>query len=476
MATESRTLFPGIAIQAPPAWGIEPVPQEHRRLRAIDIAVLWGDLGVGFLVLAAGALLVTILELSLVEAVAAIVIGSVLGSALLGLAGYIAATAGVPTMVLTRAALGTRGSYLATLLNVVQLLGWTAFEIFIMAHVAASLTRSVVGLETYALWAVVFAAICTLMAIGGPIVVVRQWLEKFAVWVVLGTSAFLFVWLFANFDIPALLRQPGKGGPFWAGVDLVIAMPISWFPLVADYNRFARARGESFWGTFVAYAVANVVFYALGALLVLALTTSPAPVPFTEAIVAALGAVFLGWLALVIVLVDETDQAFANIYSTAVSIQNVASRVPQRALAVAVGFVGLVLALLLSMAEYEFFLLLIGAFFVPLLGVVAADFFVVQRGSYRVEELYRRGGRYWYAGGVNLAAVLVWLVGFVVYQWASPTPLPGWPEAFGSLFTGVGLPFPLLPWFGGSIPAFIVAFVLYAAFGRLARTPSTGAR
>ena len=443
---------------------IAPVTPDQRRLSGLDLAVLWGDLGVGLLVLVAGALLVP--GLSLGEAMLAIAIGSVIGSFLLGIAAYMGAAVGVPAMVLARAALGLRGSYLPTTLNVLQLLGWATFEIFVMAQVAAAVTQRAFGLELYAFWAVLFAVICTLMALGGPVVIVRQWLKKFAVWVMIATSAWLFFFLFTAHDVPALFREPGRGGlGFWAGVDLVVALPVSWFPLVADYNRFARRPGGSFWGTFVGYALANAVFFTLGALLVRALGSGP--FELTGALVAALGALALGWLALVIILVDETDEAFANIYSTAVSLQNAFSRIPQAALVVAVGAVALVLALLVSIAEYEVFLFLIGAFFVPLLGVMAADFFVVARGRYDAAELYRRGGRHWYRGGFNLPAIAVWLAGFAAYQWLSPSPVPAWKDLLGSLFGSLGLPFPLAAELGATVPSFVLAFVAYAVIGTL---------
>jgi NCS1 family nucleobase:cation symporter-1 len=390
-------------------------------------------------------------------------VGSALGSLLLALGGYIGARVGVPTMVLTRAALGIRGSYLPTALNVLQLMGWATFEIYIMATLAASITRTTVGLEAYAAWAAIFAVAATAMALWGPFVVVRQWLERFAVWVMAATSAYLFYYVFSTYDVAALLREPGTGAlSFWAGVDLVIAMPLSWFPLVADYNRFARRPRSAFWATFGAYAVANFVFFALGALLARAIGAGP--FELTGALVSALTALALGWLALLVVLVDETDQAFANVYSTAISLQNALSRVPQAALVVAVGAFALLLALLIDIAQYEIFLFLIGAFFVPLLGIVVADYFVVRRG-YESSELYRPGGAYWYTGGLNIPAIAIWILGFAVYQWASPTPVPAWMDTLAAAARAIGLPFPAAAQFGGSAPSFLFSFLAYAVLG-----------
>lgn len=437
---------------------IRPIPKAERRLSAIDLAVLWGDLGVGLLVLAAGALLVPGLGAS--DALLAVVVGSIVGCALLAVAAYIAADAGVPTMVLTRAALGLRGSALPTVLNVVQLLGWTSFEVLVMSQFADRIAQHAGLPSLFPVWAFAIAAFCTAMALGGPLVVVRQWLEKFGVWAMIATSVALFALLATRYDLTEILRRPGTGDiGFWLAVDIVVSMPLSWFPLVADYNRFARSRGGSFWGTFAGYFVANVAFFGLGLLAVLALETDPAGLAGSVVDLLLSGTGFAAWLlglvAVLVILADETDNGFANIYSAAVSTQNVVTRVPQAILIVLAGAIGAGLALVLRNADYEGFLLLIGSVFVPLLGVVAADFFVVRRGRYEADELFEPDGRYWYGRGLNLPAILVWVVGFVLYEWLS-----------GGL-AGLGVPAPAGAVIGATVPSFAAAFALYGLVGGL---------
>ena len=167
-----------LRIRAPPEWGIEPVPREHKILRGVDLFVLWSSLGVGLLVLAAGALLVP--GLSLLEALAVSLAGSVMGSVLLASAGLIGSKYGVPTMVSLRPILGVKGSYIPTFLNVVQLVGWTAFELMIMGMAAANISGRFLGDYTNCFWVIVFAICCAALALGGPLVVVRKWLERAA--------------------------------------------------------------------------------------------------------------------------------------------------------------------------------------------------------------------------------------------------------------------------------------------------------
>jgi len=421
-----------LRIQRPPEWGIEPVPQEHRIMGFLDYFALWSSLGVGLLVLLAGTLLVP--GLGLGQALLAILVGTLVGNFLLAIAGLVGSRESVPTMVLLRPVLGIRGSYIPTVLNILQLIGWGAFEIIIMAEAADKISQTLFGFSNYVLWVAFFAIFCTLLAIGGPLVVVRQWLEKFAIWLVYATTIYLTWYLVSHYDIGALLRQPGTGEmPFWIAVDLVIAMPISWMPLVADYNRFARRAGPAFWGTYIGYFVANVWFYALGALFILALGTGD----LIPAILALAG----GWVALILILVDETDNAFADIYSAAVSGQNILSRTRQWLLAVIVGVICFVLGVSVPIAEYENFLLLIGSVFVPLFGVLAAHYFFVEKGRYETAELYKSGGRYWYAGGFGWKGLVAWFLGIAVYHLVANA----------------------LPWLGASLPSFVIAFLAHLA-------------
>ena len=156
--------------------------------------------------------------------------------------------------------------------------------------------------------------------------------------------------LFVQYDVLSFLRQPGTGElPFWLAVDLAVAMPVSWLPLVADFTRFAKTSRAAFRGTYLGYLLANVWFYGLGALFVLTLQLGePTPENLATAIVALTG----GVVALVVILVNEVDNAFADIYSASVTLQNVLPKTSQRALIVGIGVVSLALAAFLPMGQY----------------------------------------------------------------------------------------------------------------------------
>src|SRR5213078_1629519 len=159
-----------------PMWGITPVPERLRVLGGVDTTLLWTNLGISLLVL----VLPAYFDLSLKKALLATVVGGLIGNAMLALAGMIGADGRVPTMVLQRAPLGQRGSYLATVLNVLQCLGWAIFELIVIATAAGLLSDTLFGFKAIWVWKLLFGGLATLLALLGPIGFVRRFVRKFA--------------------------------------------------------------------------------------------------------------------------------------------------------------------------------------------------------------------------------------------------------------------------------------------------------
>ena len=455
MATDTAKGIP----PAVPA-SIAPIPAERRTLSSLDVGILWNDLSLGLLVLVTGGFLVPAFDLAGV--IGAVALGTFLGCLPLAAVALAGAREGLPGMVLFRPALGRTGSAAPSVLNVVQLLGWTAVEFWAMGRLANALSIEFLGVDAFAVWLALVAVGCTLLAIGGPVLVVKRFLERFGTWIVLASGVGLTVSLFAT-GTPFEGWPPATGGlPFLLAVDLVIVMPISWLPLVADSTRFARRERGVFGATFAGYALGNAWFYVLGALLVLHASAPPDALGLGRTITELVG----GSLLVAGLLVGEAPNAFANVYSTAVSALNVAPRVSERAFTIATGAVAFVLALLVTMDRYEVFLFLIGSVFVPLGAVFLVDYFVRAHGRYGSEAVFGRA-----AEGVRWAAVVPWLAGFFVYQWSVPTGPGWWTDGVEALFSGIGLPFPLFDSrLGASLPSFAVAFALSLVL--LRRRPS----
>ena len=435
-----------------PNWGIEPVPERLRVLGTFDGFLLWANLSVSLLVIVAGAFLVLPasefgLGLSLPVALAAIVAAAVVGNLLLGLAGGIGADARVPAMVLLRAPLGQRGSYLPTGLNILQCLGWSVFELIVIATGASALSREVFGVGGVAFWKILFGVVATALAFLGPVGFVRRYVRKFAVWIVIGSLLYLCWWSLHGQQPVALWHRSGSHA-FWPGFDLVLASIVSWTPLAADYTRFSRSRRAGFWGAGLGYFVPTIPLFALGAVIAMSRHISDAPGLLTA--IAAGGAASV--LALLALTVDESDEAFANVYSGAVSLQNLVPRVPQRLLVAATAALATGGALLIDLRNYQPFLYLLGSFFVPLFAVLLADWMLAGRHYARADVFE--------GPAVRVEMIVAWLAGFSLYQWLYPQGPGWWTEVVAHAHPHA------LPWGGASLPSFAVAFGL-AALARL---------
>eukprot|EP01030_Chromulinospumella_sphaerica_P017606 gene17606-17439_t len=411
-----------------------PVPAARRVFGALDAFSLWFSLGIGLLVLQAGAFLVP--GLSLGAALGAIVVGTVLGVLLLAAAGLVGAETGMSAMGSLRPALGAKGAAIPTVLNIVQLVGWGAFEIIAMRDAADALARQTFGVSNAIGWTLLFGALATGLAIMGPVSFVRRFLRAWGLWLLLGGAAWLSWRLLAEHDLAALFARPGTGETsFAAGVDLVVAMPLSWLPLIADYTRFGRTPGAMFRGSGLGYLLANIWFMGLGAAYALAAGGG-------EGLLLSALAVTGGGIALLLIVIDETDNTFADIHSASVSTATLVKARPAR-LAIGFGVLCTAIALVAPLARYEHFLLLIGSVFAPLFGVLLADHFIVKPWRVNPEAA---------TPGVNLAGLVAWIVGIGAYQGFSR----------------------LLPDVGATLPAFIIAVIAYVVLRLPAMRPAAG--
>ena len=361
-----------------------PVPTHQRIFGARDLFSLWFSLGIGLMVLQVGAMLAP--GLGLAGAVLAIALGTGVGVLLLGAAGVIGSDTGLSAMGTLKLSLGSHGTRLPAVLNLLQLVGWGAFEIIVMRDAASLLGARAFGEHSAwnspMLWTLCFGALATLLAVSGPLAFVRKVLRAWGIWLLLGACVWLTWNLFAKADLAELWGRAGDGSMSLAvGFDIVIAMPLSWLPLIADYSRFARNGRHVFGGTVLGYFIGNTWLMSLG-------------VAYT----AGMG------VPLLLILLDESEKAFADIHSAAVST-GVLLPLKVEHLALAIGVLCTLIALLAPLAQYENFLLLIGSVFAPLFGVVLVDHYVVRRRGLPVQ-----------VKGLHWQALLAWFVGVAAYH------------------------------------------------------------
>ncbi len=386
---------------------IEPVKIEDRNLGGFDYFLLWAGVGISLAEIWAGGFLA---PMGFWAGLWAILLGHVIGNTFMTLGGVIGSDHGIMSMVAVRPAFGIRGSNLAAVLNIIQLIGWASIMLIIGGRAGAMLGQAAGGLlATDHFWIVAIGIGTLLWALytGKPIWKFLQTAAVIALLLVIILMTWVSVGEFGN----KVFSTKPQGMPFMIGLDLVIAMPISWMPLVADYARFAKKTAPAFWNTWWGYFLISSWMYLLGLTATLA-TGAGDPAAL---ILQVMGRIGLALPALVMVIFSSITSDFPDVYSATCSLLNITRRVGSTTIMWGAGILAILVALVFPMEQYENFLLFIGSMFVPLFGVVLTDYFLIRGRRLDLVALYAVGGRYWYSGGFNMAAIAAWLGGFALY-------------------------------------------------------------
>lgn len=402
---------------------LTPLPADRRVFGWHDHMALWFSLGVGLLVMQIGAYLVP--SVGTRDAVLAIVLGSCIGAGLLAWTARLGCESGLASAGLMHATYGSAFARLPVVLNIVQLIGWTTFELVIMREGTQAIGAQAFGwpsggmlgtVLTTLLWGAVLLALLA----GSMVRLVRRFVSRFGLPLVMLSLVWL-TWQFASrlhaSGWEAFWSRPGNGSmSMFGALDLVIAMPVSWLPLVADYARHGRRSavgrlGSAFGGTWLGYVLANIWCYALGIMVV------SVAQPGTD-LVAALLLAQGGLVALGLILIDELDNAYGDVYSGSVSAHSLQPRWSVRRWGLVLAVVCIAFAMVLPMHTLEPFLLLLSSVFVPLYGVIL--------GRLGTGAVVTVGGR----RRVDVGAAAIWVTGIAIFhgcaawapQWGSALP------------------------------------------------------
>ena len=404
---------------------LTPVGADQRVFQWHDHASLWFSLGVGLLVMQVGAYLMPALGTQ--EALLAIVAGSILGAGLLGWMAKIGCDSGLASAGLMHAVYGRQFARLPIVLNIIQLIGWGTFELVVMRDASVAIGRQGGGWEG-AHWPVLatllWGGVVLLLISGSMVQLVRRIIARVALPLVVLSLLWLswqFLGLAQEQGLDALWQRRGDGGMgVMPALDLVIAMPISWLPLVADYARHGRHGGAALRGAWAGYALANMWCYALGVLVALTLPSQD----LVTALLLAQG----GLIALSLILIDEVDNAYGDTYSGAVSSHSLLPGWSVRRWGAVLAVVCTLLALVLPMHSLEPFLLMLSSVFVPLFGVILGRLaFGANAGALLAQ-----------AGKAHAGPIAIWLAGVALYHL-----LPKVAPALGSALPTLVLSFAL---------------------------------
>jgi putative hydroxymethylpyrimidine transporter CytX len=395
---------------------IQPINANERNLSGPDYFLLWAGVAISLAEIWAGGFLA---PMGIWLGIAAIVLGHLIGNTFMALGGIIGSQHGIMSMVSVRPSFGIRGSNLAAVLNIIQLIGWASIMLIIGGRAGAMLGKPMGGiLASNNLW---------IIAIGLGTLVWAYHTGK-SIWRVMQKLTVIGLLLVILLMSAVSVKEFGSGIfgikpqalPFMIGLDLVIAMPISWMPLVADYARFSKRTAPAFWNTWLGYFLISSWMYLLG---LTATLVAGASDPGTL-ILQLMGQIGLAVPALIMVVFSTITTGFPDVYSAACSTMNISQRFSSKTVLWTAGIVSILVALVFPMEQYENFLFLIGAMFVPLFGVVLTDYFFIRNRLLDMDDLYRPGGKYWYTRGFNGIALICWAIGFLVYELIAITKSP----------------------------------------------------
>ncbi|MCP4346709.1 MAG: putative hydroxymethylpyrimidine transporter CytX [Desulfobacterales bacterium] len=413
---------------------IKPIGTSERNLRGFDFFLLWAGVGISLAEIWAGGFLA---PMGLWMGLLAIILGHIIGNTLMSLGGIIGSEYGIMSMISVRPSFGIRGSNLAAVLNIIQLIGWPCIMLIIGGKAGAMLGKPVGGiLADSRFWIIIigFGTLLWALHTGKSVWKIMQTSTVIALLLVITAMTFVS---FREFGGGLMSAKTGEM-PFMTGLDLVIAMPISWLPLVADYSRFSKKTSPAFWNTWWGYFIVSSWMFILGLAATLVTGNSDPAV----LILTMMGKIGLAVPALIMVVFSTITSDFPDVYSATCSMMNISHKINSKVSMWIIGIITILVALVFPADQYENFLLLIGAMFVPLFGVVLTDYFFVRKRKLDVDEIYKVGGKYWYFKGFNIIALVSWGVGFAVFEFITLTGFP----------------------VGGSIPSMFISGALYFIF------------
>ncbi len=330
--------------------------------------------------------------LGLMKGILAVLLGHGIGCVLLFLAGLIGARTRRSAMETVKMSFGQRGSIVFSLLNIVQLLGWTA----IMVYDGAAATNEILGAGAW-VWCLVIGLLIIVWVLVGVTNLGK-----------LNTVAMIALFVL-TLVLCAVIFGGGSAGTdteesisFGAAVELAAAMPLSWLPLISDYTREAKKPLQATAASAAVYGTVSSWMYIIGMGAVLYTGEYDISTIMVKA--------GLGFAGLFIIIVATVTTTFLDAYSAGVSAEAISSKLSSKWIAVMIAIVGTIAAMLFPMEDITDFLYLIGSVFAPMVAIQIADYFILKKES--VEKK------------IDLRNLFLWIIGFALYRFLLTVDIP----------------------------------------------------
>lgn len=321
------------------------------------------------------------------KGIAAILIGHAIGCALFFFTGYIGALSKKSSMETTRISFGKIGGSFFALLNVLQLVGWTGIMIY-----DGSLAANGIANSSSWIWALVIGALIVLWILIGITNIGK--LNLVAMTALFVLTLVLCKVIFFGKNAVVAIESAGESISFGAAVELAVAMPLSWLPLISDYTKDSAKPFAATLASTLTYFAVSCWMYIIGMGAALLTGTSDIAQIMLKA--------GLGIPALVIIVLSTVTTTFLDAFSAGISFRAIFKNANTKIVGIIVALVGTLAAVFYPMDNITDFLYLIGSVFAPMTAILIADFFVTKNESSKKQ--------------IDFVRIALWLVGFILYR------------------------------------------------------------
>lgn len=364
---------------------------KEKRTSIFENGLIWFGAGVSLAEILTGT---AFAPLGFQKGILAIIIGHIIGCTMLFLAGVIGGKTRRSAMETVKMSFGQNGGVFFSFLNVLQLVGWTA----IMIYDGALAADGVLNTGRWVWCLVIGALIIVWILVGitnlGKINTIAM-AALFILTLVLCKVIF-FGGAAGNVDTSEAMS-------FGAAVELAVAMPLSWLPLISDYTREAEEPVKATAVSAIVYGIISCWMYVIG----MGAAIYTGEYDIAQIMVKA----GLGIAGLLIIVFSTVTTTFLDAYSAGISAESVFSKLNGKYAAVAVTVIGTVGAIVYPMDNITDFLYLIGSVFAPMIAIQIADFFILKRADSLSDA-------------IDVTNIVIWIVGFVLYRYLMGVDIP----------------------------------------------------
>lgn len=357
---------------------------KDKKISLLGSGLIWFGAAVSIAEILAGTL---IAPLGFEKGVTAIILGHIIGCVLLFLAAFIGAKTEKSAMETVKGSFGQKGSILFSVLNITQLVGWTAVMIIAGAKAASVIFDTPFNIPGTIFWSLIIGAFILLWLLVG--IKNSSKLNIVAMSALFLSTVVLSAVVFKGSAIGVI-----GGLSFGSAVELSVAMPLSWLPLISDYVKIAKEPKKAAAVSTGVYFLTSSWMYIIG--LGAAIFTGQSDI---AQIMLQAG---LGLIGVIIIIFSTVTTTYLDAYSAGMSFTSISNKVRDKWIAIIVCVVGMILAILTPVEQYQNFLYLIGSVFAPMTAILITDFFILKK-DYSNQM-------------VNITNLIIWAIGFVIYR------------------------------------------------------------